>query len=42
MEKKYDWKQIQEDYNRGLSQRELTEKYGVSILHSVQEQKLCV
>ena len=32
MEKKYDWKQIQEDYNRGLSQRELTEKYGVSIV----------
>ena len=32
MEKKYDWNQIQEDYNRGLTQRELTGKYGVSIV----------
>ena len=30
MIKNFDWKQIQEDYNRGLSQKELTKKYGVS------------
>jgi very-short-patch-repair endonuclease len=31
MNKNYDWKQIQEDYSRGLSQKDLIKKYNVSI-----------
>ena len=31
MRKKYDWESIQRDYDSGLSQRELMEKYGMSI-----------
>lgn len=31
MRKKYDWSLIQTDYDSGLTQKELTKKYGVSI-----------
>jgi very-short-patch-repair endonuclease len=31
MKKKYDWKQLQEDYDNGLTQRDLIGKYGVSV-----------
>jgi len=31
MTKKYNWQLIKADYNNGLTQREITEKYGVSI-----------
>jgi very-short-patch-repair endonuclease len=31
MNKNFDWKQIQEDYSRGLSQKDLIKKYNVSI-----------